>query len=104
MKISDLVQDIVREAESKFGISNHPQDTIGVWMYPAESNFGDPEWQVGLERPTKRCLDYGVAEFGTVKLGEVRFGLSTKGSTLLEALNNLLDLVYEAGYFDFISE
>ena len=67
MKVSTLMRDIVDEAESYFGVSDHTNDCISVGIYLVP----DDTWQAWLERPTQNQLDCGeVDRFETVKTFE----------------------------------
>jgi hypothetical protein len=93
MKISALIQDIVRTAEDKFGVSNHLNDVISVGIYAANDNT----WQVWLDRPTQNQMDKGEVERShTSKLQEMRTSFNVERETLLEALLALHYFVYDA--------
>ena len=109
MKISEMITEIVQEAESKFGISQHRNDNIGVWMWMdlGSDSYDEPIWWVGLERPSQRQLNMGsvVAEhIDSVKLNETRYGFTTSASSLMEALRFLQEKVDNAYEEDFQPE
>jgi hypothetical protein len=95
MKISTLIQDIVRTAEEKFGVSDHFNDVISVGIYAA-----DDTWQVWLTRPTQSQLDRGEIRANTGKLYEENMSFHVEQKTLLEALLALHDFVYDADDWD----
>lgn len=105
MKISELIADIICEAELKFGVLDtsdsariHPNETISVWIFYADFD----EWQVGLERPSQNQLDRGVVEDCTsCKLAEFKVAFYTMAPTLLGALRALQYKVLEADSWVF---
>jgi hypothetical protein len=95
MKVSDLINEIVFIAETKFGISDHNNDCIGVVIYPTPQGT----WNAYLSRPTSRSLDTG--EFPrdlchTVRVAEERCGFNTESDTLLQVLLELRSAVEDA--------
>jgi hypothetical protein len=96
MKVSDLITDIVEEAEFRFGDStfDHPNDCISVNLFPSGSS-----WQVNLQRPTKRQLENGELTdeaLGTPMKYEYCTAFFVECPTLMEALNELFDVVCNA--------
>jgi hypothetical protein len=103
MKVSELIQEIVETAECKFGIGNHENDCISVFIYPAFNEWTN-EWQVCLSRPTQRQLDSGevkVADNNTIKISEDRCGCHASAETLMGALYALFENVLDATREDF---
>jgi hypothetical protein len=99
MKVSELIQEIVEAAESKFGVSDHNNDCISVDIYVSPY-----EWQVSLARPTQRQLDSGeiVTELDyTIKCWEAKYNFHSHGETLMQALYALLEKVLDASREDF---
>jgi hypothetical protein len=91
MKISELIKQIIDEAERKFELTDHLNDCISVSVY-----FTGADWHVGLQQPTQRQLDNGEiveSRLDTVKQYEYKTAFSAHGLTLVEALRNLQDLV-----------
>jgi len=106
MKISDLISEIVVDAEWKFGILDedgnreHLNDCISVWIFYDTDNA----WQVGLERPSKEQLECGeVHDCRTMKSSVSRLAFYTEGTTLLKALRGLQQKVNDAHETDFPS-
>jgi hypothetical protein len=103
MKVSQLISDIISEAEHKFGLTNsegeyfHINGCISIWLFPDGNT-----WQVGLQRPTQRMLDFGEIENGsTTRVTENRVAFYTQKDTLLKALQALQDKVSSAAEWDF---
>ena len=98
MKVSELVQDIVSEAELKFGHSEHCNDCINVGIYYSPEGT----WQVWLDRPTQRQLDNGeVSEANTIKVSEYRCEFFQQAQDLVTALLQLQEAVDMADSWDF---
>jgi hypothetical protein len=101
MKVSDLIQEIVKLAEDKFGVSKHGNDVISVYI----NSQPGWNWEVGLERPSQRQLDSGeVDDVESIKLWEVRNAFDTEHKTLVGALKLLRQKVQDANSWDFTSE
>lgn len=101
MKISDLIGDIVSEAEIKFGISGHMNDSISVFIWTNWDEEG-VYFQVGLERPTRRQLDSGEVEaVDTIKVSEKNTAFRTSHPSLLKALLILRDKIDEVNPEDW---
>jgi hypothetical protein len=104
MKISQLMNDIIRTAEAKFHSTDHMNDVICFSIYPMSSTYeygirGEWDWQVSLMRPTKRDLDrgeVGLEQLHTVKVEEVQHGFHAHNKTLLGALLDVQRQVNEA--------
>lgn len=94
MKISEIIKEIIAEAEGKFELTSHLNDCISVSIY-----FSGADWHVGLQQPTQRQLDNGEivqSKLGTVKQYEYKTAFSAHGLTLVEALRNLQNIVEDA--------
>jgi hypothetical protein len=107
MKVSDLVRDILDEANRHFNLDkNHPNDALSVGMtyVVGDENF-QSGWQVWLERPAEITLQtelefddqYTEPHYWQAKT--YCFNYSSKNEdSLIEALTNLYDDVCELGY------
>jgi len=99
MKISQLMNDVIRTAEAKFPSSGHINDVITFSIYPMEDLYEeevDWVWQVSLARPTQRDLDNGEIELThlhTVKVEEVQVGFHAHNATLLGAILDIQEQV-----------
>ena len=97
MKVSKLIQDITRDAESKFGLSGHLNDTISVWVFAGQD---DDFWCVGLQRPTQSELDHLETNdpnvLATVKECHSKTAFYTEGYSLVGTLTDLSDKVSDA--------
>ena len=91
MKISELIRDIVRTAEDKFGVSDHMNDSIGIDMFCCgDDDEFDDTWQVALTRPSQNELARGeIEDVSTCKLCEMTSAFHTQAPTLLDALLQL---------------
>ena len=88
MKISQLIKNIVADADAEYGHSNHINDCISINIFYSLCNGG--EFQVCLSRPSQRQLDGGeVDDLSSIKKTENDVWLHTKAPTLLEALTEL---------------
>lgn len=91
MKVSELISEIVSAAENIFGITNHLNDCVGVYIWYAPNGT----WQVSLERPTRAQLDQGEVENPeTAKLWESNYTMSCQDDSLVGALLALRDRLY----------
>ena len=97
-KVSKLMQEIIRLAEDKFGVSKHDNDIINITIDSAPGF----NWQLSLVRPSQRQLDFGeVTNSESCKLAEYRTAFYVVAPTLVEALHQLKAKVKEADYVDF---
>jgi hypothetical protein len=95
MKISQLIQDIIIDAESRFGTSDHNNDCINVAIYHTDAGT----WQVWLTRPSQTQLDRGevvTQKVHTSKVSEDLQAFWTEKDSLLDALLDLQDFVDQA--------
>ena len=91
MKVSELIAEIIVEAEAKYGISNHNNDGIHVGIFYAADT-----WQVWISRPTQNQLDRGevpTSDINTVKVSEEEVRFMSKDTNLVRALLQLREAV-----------
>lgn len=89
MKISELMKEIIQNANETFERSNHQNDAISIGTH-----FNGSEWEVWLERPSQNQLDRGevIGEaVTTVKLWETKTAFYNADHNLKDALMYLQD-------------
>lgn len=99
MKISEIIDAIITDADTRFNTSNHNNDCINVAIYRTQAG----PWQAWLTRPSLAQLDRGEVvplKIHTTKLSEDLVSFFTEKDTLLDVLLDLQKFVGEANEWE----